>query len=664
MKIGALLNDIMNFDKKTILDVELRGKTVLLRCDFNLPLDMDTGEITDDGRITSALPTINYILDQGAAVIACSHLGRPGGVWDEKLSLRVVAHRLSERLARPVQMAADIVGLDARRIAASLKPGEIMMLENLRFDPREEQNDEVFAGALAAMADLYVSDAFGSVHRAHASTSAISKYIPAVSGFLLEKELAQIGGAVQNPKRPLVAVIGGSKISDKLGVIMHLIDTADVLIVGGGMAYTFIKSQGGEIGTSLCEEDKIDSTREMIRKAMQRGTKILLPYDSVVATGIDSTETQIVPSDEIPEGMMGLDIGPKAAEEYARAFIRAGTVIWNGPMGVFEKEQFSYGTRKVAEALAKSNAVSIVGGGDSAAAIRKFGLQEHVTHVSTGGGATLEFLEGRVLPGIECLIDKRSVADGEQSKLIIAGNWKMNAPDLSQYAATFTATIPEGITALICPPYPFLSEAGKRLGIQIGAQDVSEHISGAYTGEISAEQLLRAGVKYVIIGHSERRLYHGETDETVNNKVKIALDNGLVPIICVGETLEQKKSGNTNDVNAAQVMTAFTGISGERARRCIVAYEPRWAIGTGIASSSNNAQSSCRAIRDKLAEIYGKTTAKDIPILYGGSMTAQNAAELLERPDIDGGLIGSASLDGAVFSEIIDIAATVAADKK
>ena len=664
MNMGTALNDIMNFDKKTILDVDLRGKTVLLRCDFNIPLDKDTGEITDDGRITSALPTINYILDQGAAIIACSHLGRPNGEWIEALSLRAVAQRLSERLGKPVQMAADIVGLDARRVASELKAGEIMLLENLRFDPREEQNDEVFAGALAAMADLYVSDAFGSVHRAHASTSAIAKFIPAVSGFLLEKELAEIGGAVQNPKRPLVAVIGGSKISDKLGVIMHLIDTADVLIVGGGMAYTFIKSQGGEIGTSLCEDDKIDSTREMIRKAMQRGTKILLPYDSVVASGIDSEETQVVPSDEIPDGLMGLDIGPKAAEEYARAFIHAGTVIWNGPMGVFEKEQFSYGTRKVAEALAKSNAVSIVGGGDSAAAIRKFGLQQHVTHVSTGGGATLEFLEGRVLPGIECLIDKRSVSDGEKSKIIIAGNWKMNAPDLSHYATAFTATVPEGITAVICPPFPFLSEVSKKLGIPTGAQDVSAHLSGAYTGEVSAEQLLRTGAKYVILGHSERRQYHGETDETVNEKTKIALDNGLIPIICVGETLEQRKSGDTNNVNAAQVMTAFTGISGERAKRCIVAYEPRWAIGTGVASSSNNAQSACRAIREKLGEIYGMASAQDIPILYGGSMTAQNAAELLERPDIDGGLIGSASLDGAVFSEIISIAATVAADKK
>ena len=664
MNIGATLTDIMNFDKKTILDVDLRGKTVLLRCDFNLPLDSETGEITDDGRITSALPTINYILDRGASIIACSHLGRPGGVWDEKLSLRVVAQRLSERLSRPVKMAADIVGDDAKRLASGLKPGEIMMLENLRFDPREEQNDMVFAGLLAAMADIYVSDAFGSVHRAHASTSAIANFIPAVSGFLLEKELAQIGGAVQNPKRPLVAVIGGSKISDKLGVIMHLIDTADVLIVGGGMAYTFIKSQGGEIGTSLCEEDKIDSTRQMIRKAMQRGTKILLPFDSVVASGIDSTETQIVPSDEIPEGMMGLDIGPVAAEEYARAFILAGTVIWNGPMGVFEKEPFSYGTRKVAEALAKSNAVSIVGGGDSAAAIRKFGLQEHVTHVSTGGGATLEFLEGRVLPGIKCLIDKRNVEEGEKSKIIIAGNWKMNVPDLSKYTASFTATVPDDVTAIICPPLPFLYDVSKRLGVFMGAQDVSEHAAGAYTGEVSAEQLLRAGVKYVIIGHSERRSYHGETDELVNNKVKIALDNGLIPIICVGETLEQRKGGDADSVNAAQVMIAFTGISAERAKRCIVAYEPRWAIGTGVASSSNNAQSSCRAIREKLAEIYGTASAKDIPILYGGSMTASNAAELLERPDIDGGLIGSAALDAATFSEIINIAAEVAAEKK
>ena len=662
--MGAALNAIMNFNKKTILDIDLRGKKVLLRCDFNIPLDRDTGEITDDGRIMSALPTINYMIDQGASVIVCSHLGRPGGVWMDELSLRAVALRLSERLGRPVKMARDIIGPDAKALAAELKTGEIMLIENLRFDPREEENDETFASELASMADLYVSDAFGSVHRAHASTSAVAKFIPAVSGFLLEKELAQIGGAVQNPKRPLVAVIGGSKISDKLGVIMHLIDTADVLIVGGGMAYTFIKSQGGKIGNSLCENDKIDSTREMIRKAMQRGTKILLPYDSVVASGIDSDDTQIVLSDEIPDGMMGLDIGPKAAEEYSRAFQRAGTVIWNGPMGVFEKEQFSHGTRKVAEALAKSNAVSIVGGGDSAAAIRKFGLQEHVTHVSTGGGATLEFLEGRLLPGIECLIDKRSASDGEINKIIIAGNWKLNMPELTHYSSLFCATIPDGVTSVICPPFPFLSEISKTLCVHTGAQDVSAHASGAYTGEVSAEQLLHVGVKYVILGHSERRQYHGETDESVNNKAKIALDNGLIPIICVGETLEQRKSGETNSVTAAQVTTAFTGISGERAKRCIVAYEPLWAIGTGVAASSNNAQNACRAIREKLGEIYGESAASDIPILYGGSMSSSNAAELLSKPDIDGGLIGSASLDAAEFSEIIGIAATISADQK
>ncbi|NLB29996.1 MAG: triose-phosphate isomerase [Clostridiales bacterium] len=654
---------MMNFDKKTILDVDLRGKKVLLRCDFNIPLDKDTGEITDDGRIMSALPTINYILDQGAAVIACSHLGRPKGVWMDELSMRAVAVQLSKRLGCPVKMSKDIVGPDAKKIASKLKPGEIMMLENLRFDPREEQNDDEFACELASMADLYVSDAFGSVHRTHASMSAVAKFIPAVSGFLLEKEMAQIGGAVQNPKRPLVAVIGGSKISDKLGVIVNLIDTADVLIVGGGMAYTFIKSQGGRIGDSLCEDDKISSTRDMIRRAMQTGTKILLPYDSVVAEGIDSEDTQILPSDEIPDGLMGLDIGPKAAEEYAKTLRGAGTVIWNGPMGVFEKEQFSQGTRTVAEALAKSNAVSIVGGGDSAAAIRKFGLQEHVTHVSTGGGATLEFLQGRALPGIVCLIDKRSADEDEHKKIVIAGNWKMNEPDPAQFDSELISPMPESVTAIICPPFPFLSEASKMLNVSTGAQNVSKHASGAYTGEVSAEQLLRVGVKYVIIGHSERRQYHGETDEIVNDKVKTALDNGLIPIICVGETLEQRKNGETDIVNATQVTTAFTGVSGERAKRCIVAYEPRWAIGSGVAASGNNAQSACRFIREKLGEIYGENTAKEIPILYGGSMSAFNAAELLQKPDIDGGLIGSASLDAAEFSEIIGIAAAIAGEK-
>jgi 3-phosphoglycerate kinase len=406
--MSASPDKAMNFDKKSISDIDVRGKKILLRCDFNIPLDKDTGAITDDGRITSALPTINYLLEQGCAVIACSHLGRPKGKWDDAYSLRVVGERLAERLGRPVKMAKDIVGPDAKSLAAGLKPGEIMLLENLRFQPEEEANDPEFARELASMADVYVSDAFGCVHRSHASIVGVADYLPAVAGFLLEKELTHIGAAITNPRRPLIAMLGGSKISDKLGVIVNLLEKSDALIIGGGMAYTFIKARGGDIGSSICEDDKLDYAREVMSKAKTLRVKLLLPQDSVAAPSLDSTDVTVVESDRIPAGLMGLDIGPEAAKSYVAEIASAGTVIWNGPMGVFEKPSFERGTRLVADALAASSAVSIVGGGDSAAAVRKFGLEDRISHVSTGGGATLEFLEGRVLPGIACLQDREA----------------------------------------------------------------------------------------------------------------------------------------------------------------------------------------------------------------------------------------------------------------
>ena len=397
----------MNYNKKTIRDVDVAGKKILLRCDFNVPQDKETGAITSDKRIVAALPTIRYLLERNAAVIACSHLGKPKGEWKSKLTLAPVAERLSQLLGREVIFAKDIVGEDAKAKAAALQGGQIMLLENLRFDPREEKNDPAFAKELADMAELYVSDAFGTVHRAHASTAGVAAYLPAVSGLLVAKELEVMGGALNDPKRPFVAVLGGAKVSDKIGVINNLLDKADTIIIGGGMAYTFAKAQGGEIGKSLCESDKLDYALDMIEKAKKNGVKLLLPTDTLAATEFaPDAESRVVPTGAIPADMEGMDIGPDTTAAFCEAVKGAGTVVWNGPMGVFEFEKFAQGTRAMAQALADSGAVTIVGGGDSAAAVEQMGFADKITHISTGGGASLEFLEGIELPGVACLLDK------------------------------------------------------------------------------------------------------------------------------------------------------------------------------------------------------------------------------------------------------------------
>ena len=397
----------MNYNKKSVLDADVRGKKVLLRCDFNVPQNKETGAITSDKRIVAALPTIKYLLENGAAVIACSHLGKPKGEWKQKLTLAPVAERLSELLGQKVIFANDIIGDDAKAKAAALKPGEIMLLENLRFDIREEKNGADFAKALADMAEVYVSDAFGTVHRAHASTAGVAAYLPAYAGLLVEKELSVMGKALDDPKRPFVAVLGGAKVSDKIGVINNLLEKADTVIIGGGMAYTFIKAMGYEIGNSLLEADKLDYALEMIEKAKRNGVSLLLPVDTAVGNEFKADcDSEIVDIKAMPAGWMGMDIGPKTIELFSDAIKNAGTVVWNGPMGVFEFDAFAKGTKAMAQALADSGAITIVGGGDSAAAVEKLGFADKMTHISTGGGTSLEFLEGLELPGVACLLDK------------------------------------------------------------------------------------------------------------------------------------------------------------------------------------------------------------------------------------------------------------------
>ena len=395
----------MNYNKKTIRDVDVKGKKVLLRCDFNVPQNKETGEITSDKRIKAAIPTIKALLDNGAAVIACSHLGKPKGEWKTRLTLAPVAKRLGELLGQEVIFASDISGDDAKAKAAALQPGQIMLLENLRFDIREEKNGADFAKALADMAEVFVSDAFGTVHRAHASTAGVAAYLPAYSGLLVDKELSIMGKALDDPKRPFVAVLGGAKVSDKIAVINNLLEKADTIIIGGGMAYTFMKAQGYEIGKSLLEADRLDYAKDMIKKAEEKGVKFLLPVDNYCAAEFSADAEPVLVEGSIPAELMGMDIGPKTVEAFSAAVKGAGTIVWNGPMGVFEFDAFANGTKAMAKALAESGAVTIVGGGDSAAAVEKLGFADKITHISTGGGASLEFLEGKELPGVACLLD-------------------------------------------------------------------------------------------------------------------------------------------------------------------------------------------------------------------------------------------------------------------
>ena len=399
----------MNYNKKSIEDIEVAGKRVLCRCDFNVPTK--EGKITSDKRIVAALPTIQYLIEKGAKVILCSHMGKPKGEWKPELSLKVVAARLSELLGKEVIMAADVAGEDSKAKAAAMQPGDVMLLENTRYIKGETKNDPELSKALAELADVFVNDAFGTAHRAHSSTAGVADYLPAVSGYLVQKEVSIMGKALANPERPFVAILGGAKVSDKLNVINNLLEKVDTLIIGGGMAYTFLAAKGYGIGTSLLDAEKIDYCKEMMAKAEAKGVNLLLPIDTVISTSFPSpidgpVDVETVASDAIPADKMGLDIGEKTRELFANAAKSAKTVVWNGPMGVFENPTLAKGTIAVAQALADSDAVTIVGGGDSAAACEQLGFASSITHISTGGGASLEFLEGLELPGIACLEDK------------------------------------------------------------------------------------------------------------------------------------------------------------------------------------------------------------------------------------------------------------------
>lgn len=641
------------YDKKTIEDINVTGKRVIVRVDFNVPQD-ESGNITDDKRIVGALPTIRYLIDNNAKTILVSHLGRPKNGPEDKFSMKPAAARLSELLGKPVAMAADVIGPDAKARASALKDGEILMLENVRFHKEEEKNDPAFAKELSTLAEIFVNDAFGTAHRAHASTAGLADYLPAVCGYLIRKEIDIMGKALTNPARPFVAILGGKKVSDKIDVIENLIEKVDALIIGGGMAYTFLKAKGYRIGSSICEDDKIDLAKRLLEKAENKGVQLMLPIGSIVGREFkNDTEHKYVPSDDMPDGWMGMDIGSLTIEQFSKEIKKAKTIVWNGPMGVFEFDNFANGTREIAKAVAESGAVSIVGGGDSAAAIEQLGFADKITHISTGGGASLEFLEGKVLPGIAALLDKNP------RKKIAAGNWKMNktAKEAAEFVTALRSRV-EGVDTdvVVCVPFiclPDVVTAAAGSNIKVAAQNMHWEEKGAFTAEISGPMLRESGTEYVIIGHSERRQYFAETDEAVNKKVHAAFRSCLKPIVCVGESLTQREQGVMADLVRYQVKIALLGLSADQVKGLIIAYEPVWAIGTGKTATNEQANEVCIIIRDTVKALYGEEVSDAVRILYGGSVTAANAGELFGMSDIDGGLVGGASLKLDDFEKIV-----------
>lgn len=639
-------------NKKTIEDIDVAGKRVIVRVDFNVPLDADRN-ITDDKRIVGALPTIKYLVDKGAKTILVSHLGRPKDGFEDKYSMKPTAVKLGQLLGKEVIMAKDVIGEDAKAKAAALKDGEVLMLENVRFHKEETKNDPGFAKQLASMAEIFVNDAFGTAHRAHASTAGLADYLPAVCGYLIKKEIDFMGKALANPARPFVAILGGAKVSDKIAVIENLIDKVDTLIIGGGMAYTFLKAKGYHIGNSICEDDKLELAKTLMAKAETKGVNLMLPIGSMVAQEFkNDTEIKYVPSDAMPDGWMGMDIGSLTIEKFSKEIRKAKTVIWNGPMGVFEFPNFATGTKEVAKAVAESGALSIVGGGDSAAAVEQLGFADKITHISTGGGASLEFLEGKVLPGIAVLMDKNP------RKTIAAGNWKMNKTPkeavafVNELKASIADASNEVVVGVPFVCLPGVVEAVKGTNIKVAAQNMHWEEKGAYTGEVSGPMLADLGVDYVIIGHSERREYFGETNEMINKKAHAIFNYGMTPIICCGETLTQREQGVTADHVRYQIKVALLGLTAEQVKKTVIAYEPIWAIGTGKTATNEQANEVCGIIRQLVCELYGEEVAEQVRVQYGGSVNAKNAAELFAMSDIDGGLVGGASLKVDEFTVI------------
>ena len=643
-------------NKKSITDFNVNGKKVLVRCDFNVPVR--DGVIINSARIMASLKTIQYLINEKAKVILVSHFGRPKGKPNSRYSLEFVAKYLEATIGQPVLFADDnaVIGEQTKALVKLMKDGDVLLLQNTRFHNKEEENDLEFSKELASLGDIFINDAFGTAHRSHCSTVGIANYLPSGAGFLLKREIDILDMVLNKPRKPFVAILGGSKVSDKIGVINNLIDKVDFLIIGGGMMFTFYAAMDLNIGESLLEKDKIYLAKGILEKAKNKGIKILLPEDVVIADSFSNDAYyEIVYKEYIKDNMMGLDIGPKSVKQFRKVILEAKTIFWNGPMGVFEMSNFSKGTFGVATAMSESKGMTVVGGGDSATAVDLAGLANQMTHISTGGGASLEFIEGKELPGIAALEDQlRSV--------FICGNWKMNTN--IQEGIALLRTIMDGLNGrsqkvkvAICPPFTYLEHFKaviKNSPIRIGAQNVHEKDSGAFTGEISVSMLADLKIDYCIIGHSERRQFFAETDKKINLKAKKLLKYFITPIICCGEPLEVRNNCEEKKYVASQLIKVFEGIKPELAKEIIVAYEPIWAIGTGKTATKEQAEAMCSFIRKTLEGL--NYPAEKIIILYGGSVNSKNVQELLSCENIDGALVGGASLKGVTFLDIIESA--------
>ena len=641
----------MGLGKKTIDDQNYCGKKVLVRCDFNVP--MKDGVITNENRINAALPTIQKLVNDGAKVILCSHLGKPKNGPEAKFSLAPVAVALSAKLGKTVVFADDdnVVGENAKAAVAAMNNGDVVLLQNTRFRKEETKNMPEFSEELASLADAYVDDAFGSCHRAHCSTAGVTDYIKDTAvGYLMEKEIKYLGNAVDHPVRPFAAIVGGAKVADKIGVIRSLIEKADIILIGGGMANTFLAAQGYDLGKSLVEKESIDVAKELIALAKEKNKKMLLPIDLEMAASFSAdSEHASQTLDQLNPEWMALDIGPKTAQLYADTLKNCKTIVWNGPMGVFEMAPFAAGTRRVAEAMADNEGITIVGGGDSAAAVKHMGLDSRMKHVSTGGGASLEYLEGKVLPGVAALDDLRDP--------MVAGNWKCNktVEEAMELAHTLMHTTEQANCEIVLfPPFTALESVaatveGSHLGY--GSQDLFYMDQGAFTGAVSGPMIAEIGSEYSIVGHSERRTYFGDTDAIVVKKVQACYRNGLDPVLCVGENEEERTEGRTESTILSQLLPVLAVLTDDEARRLVVAYEPLWAIGTGKTASVEDALAVSAIIRRAVEERFNHETSRRVRVLYGGSVTAENA-HAFHQPGIDGVLVGGASLSAESFAAI------------
>jgi triosephosphate isomerase len=647
--------------KRSLTDYPLAGKRALVRVDFNVPLS--EGRVVDDTRIRAALPSVQYLLDQGCSVVLMSHLGRPRGQVVDDLRMAPVAARLAELLGRPVATTDDCVGPAVAQAAAALRPGDVLLLENLRFHAEETGNDAELARQLASLGDVYVNDAFGTAHRAHASTEGVTRYVPSVAGLLMTKEIEVLGRLLRDPARPFVVVLGGLKVSDKIGLIRHMLTVADTVLIGGAMANAFLAAKGYEVGASKGAGDEVTVAGEILTESGSTHGRLVIPTDVVVAReAAAGAPSRVALADGIAADEMALDVGPQTTAEFERRLRGAGTIYWNGPMGLFEITEFAAGTRAVGEAVVAAAAVTVAGGGDTVSAVRAFGLEGRLTHVSTGGGASMEFLEGRALPGVEALMDRTAAATTAGRRPLMAGNWKMYKTP-AQTKEFFTAFRPlvtgvEDRDVLICPPTIDLHTAKScavDTGIKVGAQTMHHAGEGAYTGETSPAMLAELGVPYVILGHSERRQYYNENDADLAKKVRAALDAGLLPILCCGETLEERQGGQTESKVGGQLDADLAEITAAELAKVAIAYEPIWAIGTGVTATPEQAQETVAFCRRKVRERFGDA-ADGVRILYGGSVKPDNIDVLMSQPDIDGVLVGGASLDPQGFSRIVKYA--------